>query len=232
MGTLIPSEQDCCMAKRASVPAAAFGQPVTLTATVSPTDGLGTVAFSNDGSLVAGCTAQSLSPVSGATYQAICTTSSLPVGSDGISATYSGDTDYAGSSGLLPQPQVVNQIPTTTTLVSSVNPSIHHQPVTFTATVAPTDGGGGVTFYAGTKVICTNVGLIGGKASCVDSTLKVGTHASRRSTPVTSTTSGAPRRFSSRRSRPSELPPSSPRRGEHRSPHRSGLRSPKSSPPR
>ena len=165
-----------------SVPNPSFsGQAVSLTATVSPTDnGPGSsVAFYANGSTspILGCGLASLSPVSGATYQAICTTSSLPVGSNGISATYSGDTDYAGSSGVLTQPQVVNQIPTTTTLVSSVNPSIHHQPVTFTATVSPTDGGGHVTFYTGTKAICTNVGLIGGKAPCTDSTLKVGPHA-------------------------------------------------------
>jgi large repetitive protein len=158
-----------------------FGQTVSLTATVSPTDdGIGSsMAFYANGSTtpIGGCGAVPLSAVSGATYQAICTTSSLPVGNNGISATYSGDTDYAGSSGSLPRPQVVNRIPTATTLVSSVNPSIHHQPVTFTATVTPTDGGGGVTFYRGTTVMCANVGLTGGKAPCVDATLKVGTHA-------------------------------------------------------
>ncbi|HXZ65458.1 MAG TPA: MBG domain-containing protein, partial [Streptosporangiaceae bacterium] len=37
---------------------------------------------------------------------------------------------------------------TTTTLSSSANPSVYGQPVTFTATVAPADGGGTVAFYA------------------------------------------------------------------------------------
>jgi uncharacterized repeat protein (TIGR01451 family) len=76
----------------------------------------------------------------------------------------------------------VNALHTTTTLSSSVNPSIHHQPVTFTATVTPTDGSGTVAFYAGTKVIShcgtQSLGLVGGKyqATCVDASLTVGTH--------------------------------------------------------
>ena len=41
---------------------------------------------------------------------AACTTSTLPVGTDAIVATYSGDTNYAGSSGTFSQ--LVNPIPT------------------------------------------------------------------------------------------------------------------------
>ncbi len=88
-----------------------YGQSVTFTATVSPTDGGGTVAFYADGSHspISGCGATSLTVVSGATYQAACQDSTLPAGTHAISATYSGDTDYATSSGSLSPEQSVNQ---------------------------------------------------------------------------------------------------------------------------
>ncbi len=80
--------------------AAARGQTVTLKATVAPTDGGGSVAFYADGSSTAlsNCDAQALTP-SGGAYQASCSTSSLALGSHALSATYSGDASYAGSSG-------------------------------------------------------------------------------------------------------------------------------------
>ncbi len=73
-----------------------YGQSVTLTATVSPDDGGGSVAFYQNGSSISGCTAQTLSNVGGS-YQATCTTTALSGGTDTISATYSGDTSYATS---------------------------------------------------------------------------------------------------------------------------------------
>jgi hypothetical protein len=73
------------------------GQPVTFTATVSPTDGGGTVDFENDGTTIPGCGAEPLTQQSGSTYTAMCTTSTLPVGVNPITATYSGDTSYLGS---------------------------------------------------------------------------------------------------------------------------------------
>jgi hypothetical protein len=76
------------------------GQTLGLTAVVAPTDGGGTVAFYADGSStpISGCVAQTLSQV-GASYQATCSTTGLVVGSHTLSATYSGDASYAGSSG-------------------------------------------------------------------------------------------------------------------------------------
>jgi len=75
--------------------------------------------------------------------------------------------------------------PTSTALSSSVNPSVHHQPVTFTATVSPNDGGGAVAFYVdGSATPISGCGaqplhLMGGhyEATCGISTLKVGSHA-------------------------------------------------------
>lgn len=73
------------------------GQPVTFTATVSPTDGNGTVQFDSDGNAISGCATQPLTLQSGSTYTATCTTSTLPVGTDPVTATYSGNTSYLTS---------------------------------------------------------------------------------------------------------------------------------------
>jgi flagellar biosynthesis GTPase FlhF len=68
-----------------------------LKAVVAPTDSGGSVAFYADGSStpLANCGAQALTMTSGAT----CSTSSLLIGTHALSATYSGDASYAGSSG-------------------------------------------------------------------------------------------------------------------------------------
>jgi len=121
----------------------AFGQSLTFTATVSsqgsgtPT---GTVTFTYGSTTL--CNAVTLR---GGT--ATCAYSALPVGSDIVTATYSGDNNFTPSSGTVSQ--TVNQASTTLTLTSSVNPSGLDSPVTFTATITPQYGGqatGTVTF--------------------------------------------------------------------------------------
>src|SRR5262249_20419636 len=64
--------------------------------------------------------------------QATYSTSSLTAGSHVISAVYSGDANYAPSTGTLTQ--VVNPAATSPALVSSVNPANLGQSVPFTAT--------------------------------------------------------------------------------------------------
>ena len=132
-----------------SFPISTLGQPVTFTATFTPTDGGGSVAFYADGSTtpIPGCGAVSLTQATGTTYRATCTTSSLPLGSHTISAAYSGDSAYPAITGSLADGQTVNP-PRNSVLTSSADPSVYGQPVTFTATITPTDGGGSVTFYA------------------------------------------------------------------------------------
>ncbi len=137
-----------------------FGQQVTFTATVTPTDGGGTVAFYADSSAtpISGCGAQSLTQVTGSSYSATCSTSALPVGAHTISATYSGDSSFAGSSGSLAGDQTVNQAATAIALSSSQNPSVFGQRVTFTATVSPVAPGAGtptasVTFLVDGKTV-------------------------------------------------------------------------------
>ncbi|MGA3211536.1 MAG: protease pro-enzyme activation domain-containing protein [Terriglobales bacterium] len=84
------------------------GQSVTLTATVAPAGPpapTGTVGFTSLGTAISGCSAVTLT-----SGTATCTTSTLPVGTDAIVATYSGDSNYAGSNGTFSQ--LVNPIPT------------------------------------------------------------------------------------------------------------------------
>ena len=92
-----------------------FGELVTITATVGPAGPplpTGTVGFTSNGTAIAGCTAVML----GSSRTAVCTTSALAVGTDAIVATYSGDGNYGGSSGMLSQ--IVNPVPTPVQFVS------------------------------------------------------------------------------------------------------------------
>ncbi|WP_030417352.1 Ig-like domain-containing protein, partial [Streptomyces sp. NRRL S-1448] len=90
------------------------------------------------------------------------TTSAIPVGTHSVTATYSGDGNFLGSSGT--DTQTVTQASTTTSVSSSPDPSVVGQSVTFTATVAPVSPGAGtptgtVTFLVTNGV--TTVSLTG-----------------------------------------------------------------------
>lgn len=124
------------------------GQSVRFNAFVSPSDGGGTVSFSSDGTAISGCTNLAFLAGGGTDWATSCTTSALPVGSHTITATYSGDGAYAGSSTTLTQ--TVNQNPTSTSL-SAWRPSTGVNMTDYlTATVQSTDGGGTVTFSQST----------------------------------------------------------------------------------
>ena len=101
----------------------AYGQPVTFTATVAPTDGGGTVAFYEDNAAtpISGCGTQPLTQVSSSTYQATCTTTAVSAGTfaHAITASYSGDSAYPGTSGALAGGQTVNPVPLTVTASST-----------------------------------------------------------------------------------------------------------------
>jgi Bacterial Ig-like domain (group 3) len=98
-------------------------------------------------------------------------------GTNYIKAAYGGDANFAGSKSNTVS-QVVNKATTTSTLASSRNPSNFEQFVTFTASVASFSGTvkGSVTFYDGTTVLKTDVGLSAGVAKYTTSTLSDGTH--------------------------------------------------------
>ena len=142
-----------------------FGQSVTFTATVTanaPGSGTptGTVSFS------VGSTSLGTGTLSGG-VATFTTSSPLAAGNDSIKASYSGDTNFKSSTGTLSQ--TVNQDSTTTSVVSSANPSVYGQSVTFTVTVAADAPGSGtptgsVTFADGSTTLGT-VTLTSGVAS-------------------------------------------------------------------
>ena len=108
--------------------------------------------------------------------QSTFSTSSLALGSNMITAVYSGDTNFTTSTS---QAFTANVLPPTmTTLTASLNPSVFGQAVTFTATVAPATSGtgtptGSVTFLNGSTVLGTGT-LSGGVATFTTSGLTTG----------------------------------------------------------
>jgi hypothetical protein len=85
------------------------------------------------------------------------TTSALPVATNAIAAVYGGDSKFGYSTSNTVK-QVVTKATTTTTLVSSLNPSNFGQSVTFTASMTSQFSGtvkGTVTFYDGTTTLKT-----------------------------------------------------------------------------
>jgi trimeric autotransporter adhesin len=147
-----------------------FGQGVQLTATVTsaaPGGPTGTVKFMN------GTTSLGIAALSGSV--AILDTAKMPAGTLTITAKYSGDAQSGTSSGTTSQ--TVNRATTTTTVVSSANPSTAGQSVKFTATVSSptTIPTGSATFMDGGTALAT-VNLAGGKASYSTATLTSGVH--------------------------------------------------------
>jgi Bacterial Ig-like domain (group 3) len=146
-----------------------FGQTVTLSALVQGGGTLptGTVTFTDTTTN----TTLGTATISGATQSnnfATLSIATLAVGTHNITATYSGDGNFNGSTGTLSQQ--VNKGTATISVTSSPNPSVSGQAVTVTATVSATAGpgipGGSVTFSInGTPLSGGPVTLSGGKAS-------------------------------------------------------------------
>lgn len=137
--------------------ASAVNTSVTFTATlhgtfapIAPTTGsttTSTVAFFADGSLtpISGCGAIQITGSAGV-YTAACSTDSLDATAHSISATYSGDTNFSGSSTTASASYTPTKANTTIT-VAAPAPSAVNTSVTFTATLhgtfapnAPTTG--------------------------------------------------------------------------------------------
>ena len=160
----------------------ALGQTVTFTATVQPgtsTAATGFVAFFSDGSSALGA-----APISNNT--ASLQVANLPLGTHAITAQYTGDSNYLGSTSSF-FAQTVNRAFDSVNLVLSQNPMAYGQAVTFTANVQP-------IYYSGTPtgtVIFAdgsqNLGiatLSNGSAQFTVPTLSAGSH------PITATYSG------------------------------------------
>jgi hypothetical protein len=160
-----------------SVSSTVAGQPVTFTATnkaVAPGAGVptGTVTFSNGSTTLATATV-----VNGV---AKLTISLLPVGSDSITATYSGDENFLASASASLS-QTVSQDATTSVLVASVVAPVAGQSVTWTATVKAVAPGSGyptgtVTLLDGATPL-TTLTLVNGVARYTSKTLAAGPHA-------------------------------------------------------
>jgi YVTN family beta-propeller protein len=159
-----------------SSPTSQYKQPVTFTATAGPNGSggptpAGTVTFSVDGTPSA--------PVPLASGQASETLSNLAAGVHTITAAYSGDSVYAADTSD-PVNQTVLPGPTTTTLSSTAEPSVHGQAGAVTATVASGSGQGtptGTVTFAVDGSQLPPVALSAGKASMKLASLAVGTHS-------------------------------------------------------
>jgi len=156
----------------ASISKSVYGEPVTLTAKVTSSDGAPPngedVVFMN-GKVVLGTKA-----LSGGS--ATLTTTMLPVGTDSITAAYSGELNFAGHTSKAVS-HIVGKAKSSTKLTSSANPSLFGDSVTFTATVSGQFGGavkGTVTFSDG-KTVLKAVALSGGVAKHTTTTLPKGT---------------------------------------------------------
>ena len=160
-----------------------YGQMVTFNATVSPQYGCtptGTVTF-YDGNAVLGPAVN----LSNATASFTTSATQLGAGMHSITVVYNGDPNFTGSTSQV-LTQTVNKAYTTSSVVSSLNPSVYGQQVMFTATVKPQYAGtpsGSVTFYDGNTVIGSAIGLSSASTS-IQLQLAAGMH------PITAVYSG------------------------------------------
>lgn len=106
------------------------GATVTFTATVSPATAGGTVTFGGAGT--SNCANEVLSP----NHQATCKTSTLPVGTDVVTAFYSGQSTFDASSGSVTERVIAKTVTPKLPTVTSVTPSSGgaHDVVTITGT--------------------------------------------------------------------------------------------------
>jgi hypothetical protein len=167
--TVLASMSSTATALTSSPDPSAFGQQVTLTAMVSPFSGpSGTVQFFD------GVNSLGIVALSGGS--ASLTTAALAVGTHFITASYSGDSNFTGSTSASLTQTVLATTSTTTTLTSSPNPSKSGRPVTFIATVSPSTATGTVLFFDGSTLLGTSP-LVGGQASFSTSSLSAGKHS-------------------------------------------------------
>jgi uncharacterized repeat protein (TIGR02543 family) len=146
----------------------AYGGTVIFTATVSGVSGgtyanlpTGTVTFYNNGTVMTGAAFESITSGT-ATYSI----SSLAASTTGysITASYSGDTNYASSVTSAPFSQTVGKATVNLSLSSNHNSSLVGQIVTFTASGLPVNGET-VSFYSDNTLIGTGLVDASGNAT-------------------------------------------------------------------
>ncbi len=171
---------------RSTAPTAGLGQTVTLTMTIAtPGPGLpaatGNVTF-KDGSVVLGTDAV-------ANSRAVLLVPNLAVGNHAITATYSGDSNYLGSSAAMSQTVTPLAVKTTTVIQPPVTTALVGQQVALSAAVLPSVGTatpvGSVTFRDGAALLGSVKIDPTGHALLLISSLGIGNHA------ITATFGGA-----------------------------------------
>jgi hypothetical protein len=158
-----------------SASSAPFGGSVTLTATITPSSTgsaapTGSVAFFDGSTLIGG------GDVSGDV--ATLVTTSLPVGTNSITATYEGDSNYAVSTSQAVSVTTTQATTTTSVSFSPVSPVLG-QDTTLTAAITPTTTGpvapsGTVEFFDGSTLLGSGT-VSGDMATLVTTALPVGT---------------------------------------------------------
>jgi hypothetical protein len=168
----------------ASPASPAYGTDVVVTVTVDAPNGvapgsvmLNTGIFQNTGSV---CSL--VNRLDSGTFTCTVPASALDVGANLVTAVYlpEDEVDFAGVTGSVPIP--VAKASTTTSLTSSVNPSMPGTPVSLVAYVGTTVSGamaptGSVTFSDGSTPLCSAVAIAADlTARCTTSSLGSGTH--------------------------------------------------------
>jgi hypothetical protein len=185
-GTLTIEKASTTVGLTSTVGAAVKGQPLTFMAAIavtSPGSGHpgGTVTFTDGAATISDCAGV---PIGATTGGATCITSALGVGSHSVSASYSGDGNFNGSSSSTPIVKTVAKAATTTTLSAPATPPVNGQPATLKATVAVTAPGSGtptgtITFFDGSTRLGTGtLGIVSGQVqgTFTTSSLAVGRH--------------------------------------------------------
>ena len=166
-GSLTVNKASIGLSLSSSVSESSHGRAVTFTATVTGAKGTGTVTFQDGESTMGSSTLSN----GAATY----TISTLSIGSHSITAVYSGDANFAGSTSSAVD-LTVNKASVGLSLISSASTSTQGHSVTLTATVTSAGATGTVTFIDGETTLASST-LIDGTASYTTSTLSTGSHS-------------------------------------------------------
>jgi hypothetical protein len=162
----------------ASPSSAVFGQQLTINATVTAVaPGAGTPT----GAVTFLDNAKSLGTVTLNNGSASFAISSLVIGNHSFTASYAGDVNFVASGPSAGFAETINKAISSTTVISSQNPSVFGQSVTFTATVGAVAPGvgtpsGAVTFTDGATTLGT-ANLSSGTATFTTSALAFGGHS-------------------------------------------------------